>query len=61
ATLGPDQPWLRLAEPALRALALPLGVTAVTVDPRFTAPPPAGHPQRTTRNPRSRLSAAAIS
>jgi hypothetical protein len=38
ATLGPDQPWIRLAEPALRALTAPLGVTALTVDPQFTAP-----------------------
>ncbi|MFE8948699.1 SAV_915 family protein [Streptomyces sp. NPDC007856] len=40
ATLGPDQAWIRLAEPALRALTAPLGVTAVTVDPQFTAPAP---------------------
>lgn len=47
ATLGPDQNWIRLAEPALRALAAPLGVTTLTVDPRFTAPAPvagAHHP-----------------
>lgn len=41
ATLGPDQPWIRLAEPALRSLAAPLGVTTVTVDPQFCAPAPA--------------------
>lgn len=40
-TLGPDQPWIRLAEPALRALTAPLGITNLTVDPRFTAPAPA--------------------
>ena len=40
ATLGPDQPWIRLAEPALRSLAAPLGVTTVTVDPQFCAPAP---------------------
>ncbi|WP_251062292.1 MULTISPECIES: SAV_915 family protein [unclassified Streptomyces] len=40
ATLGPDQPWIRLAEPALRALTAPLGLTTVTVDPPFCAPPP---------------------
>ncbi|WP_328429108.1 SAV_915 family protein [Streptomyces sp. NBC_00443] len=40
ATLGPDQPWIRLAEPALRALTAPLGVTTVTVDPQFAAPAP---------------------
>ncbi|MER6676756.1 SAV_915 family protein [Streptomyces sp. NPDC000983] len=39
-TLGPGQPWIRLAEPALRALTAPLGVTAVTVDPTFSAPAP---------------------
>ncbi|AEW92788.1 MULTISPECIES: SAV_915 family protein [Streptomycetaceae] len=38
ATLGPGQEWIRLAEPALRALAEPLGVTTLTVDPQFAAP-----------------------
>ncbi|MGW1893473.1 SAV_915 family protein [Streptomyces sp. NPDC002004] len=38
ATLGPDQAWIGLAEPALHALAAPLGVTTVTVDPQLTAP-----------------------
>lgn len=38
ATLGPAQPWIRLAEPAVRALAEPLGVTALTVDPPCAAP-----------------------
>lgn len=41
ATLGSGQAWIRLAEPALRALTVPLGVTTVTVDPQFTAPAPA--------------------
>ncbi|MGW2210769.1 SAV_915 family protein [Streptomyces sp. NPDC001781] len=40
ATLGSDQAWIRLAEPALRALTAPLGVTTVTVDPQFTAAAP---------------------
>ena len=40
ATLGPDQPWIRLAEPALRTLVEPLGVTTLTVDPSFSAPAP---------------------
>jgi hypothetical protein len=39
ATLGVEQQWIRLSEPALRALAGPLGVTALTVDPPFSAPP----------------------
>ncbi|GGT27675.1 hypothetical protein GCM10010222_81630 [Streptomyces tanashiensis] len=38
ATLGPDHACVRLSEPALRALVAPLGVTALTVDPQFTAP-----------------------
>ena len=38
STLGPDQAWIRLAEPALRALTEPLGVTRLTLDPRFAAP-----------------------
>ncbi len=33
---GPGQPWVRLGEAALRALAEPLGVREVTVDPRFS-------------------------
>ncbi|WP_329263298.1 hypothetical protein OG223_47410 [Streptomyces sp. NBC_01478] len=40
ATLGPDQAWICLAAPALRALTAPLGVIIVTVDPQFTAPAP---------------------
>jgi hypothetical protein len=41
ATLGADQPWIRLAEPALRALAEPLGASTLTVDPQLVAPRPA--------------------
>ncbi|MGK5549107.1 SAV_915 family protein [Streptomyces sp. URMC 127] len=37
--LGPDQPAIRLALPAVRALAAPLGVALVAVDPQLTAPP----------------------
>ncbi|MFD5540991.1 SAV_915 family protein [Streptomyces sp. NPDC127079] len=47
ATLGTDQAWIRLGEPALRALAAPLGVTTVTVDPQFTAPAPSQMPAPT--------------
>ncbi|MFI0738962.1 SAV_915 family protein [Streptomyces sp. NPDC021100] len=39
ACLGPHQPTVRLALPAVRALAAPLGVTLVSVDPQLTAPP----------------------
>ncbi|MEU5344165.1 MULTISPECIES: SAV_915 family protein [unclassified Streptomyces] len=38
ATLGDGQAWIRLAEPVLRALTGPLGVSTVTVDPQFSAP-----------------------
>jgi hypothetical protein len=44
ATLGPDQAWIRLAEPALRALTAPLGVTTVTVAPQA----PTGRRPRTS-------------
>ncbi|MFE7775300.1 SAV_915 family protein [Streptomyces sp. NPDC057445] len=37
--LGTDQSWIRLSEHALRGVAAPLGVLALTVDPTFTAPP----------------------
>ncbi|WP_420715212.1 hypothetical protein [Streptomyces sp. XY332] len=35
---GAEQPWIRLSEPALRAVAQPLGVVLLTADPTFTAP-----------------------
>ncbi|MDI5962332.1 hypothetical protein POF50_000495 [Streptomyces sp. SL13] len=38
AVFGRRQACVRLAEPALRALGEPLGVTALTVNPRLTAP-----------------------
>jgi hypothetical protein len=41
ATLGHGQAWIRLSESALRALATPLGVTTLTVDPQLSAPAPA--------------------
>ncbi|WP_051872401.1 SAV_915 family protein [Streptomyces sclerotialus] len=44
SALGPGVPWIRLAEPALRALVAPLGVTRVTVDARFAAPNPRATP-----------------
>ncbi|MBP8534841.1 SAV_915 family protein [Streptomyces sp. MK37H] len=37
AVLGARQTWIRLGEPALRALAAPLGATSLTVDPRLAA------------------------
>lgn len=44
AALGSDQSSIRLSEPALRALAAPLGVTALTVDPVLSAPAAVGSP-----------------
>ncbi|WP_180990456.1 SAV_915 family protein [Streptomyces noursei] len=52
--LGGGQPWVRLSESALRALAEPVGATTVTVDPRFTPEAPR-EPRRTpdaARDPR---------
>ncbi|GAA1570918.1 MULTISPECIES: SAV_915 family protein [Streptomyces] len=42
ATLGAQQPWIRLSETALRALVEPLGTALLTVDPTFTAPAVSG-------------------
>ncbi|MGW7077894.1 SAV_915 family protein [Streptomyces sp. NPDC054871] len=47
AALGGRQAWIRLSEPALRALTEPLGVHEVTVDPRLAAHP-VGAPARRT-------------
>ncbi|MFG2489198.1 MULTISPECIES: SAV_915 family protein [Streptomyces] len=44
ATLGVEQPWIRLSESALRAMTEPLGVSLLTVDPTFTAPAVAAGP-----------------
>ncbi|MFI6339428.1 SAV_915 family protein [Streptomyces sp. NPDC050535] len=44
ATLGTEQACVRLSERALRSLAAPLGVTALTVDPPFSAPAPSATP-----------------
>ena len=44
SALGPDQRWMRLSEPALRALAGPLGITEVRIDPRLSAPAPVLRP-----------------
>ncbi|WBB62194.1 hypothetical protein O7599_06580 [Streptomyces sp. WMMC500] len=41
--LGPQQKWVRLGEPALRALTAPLGTDRITVDPLLTARRPYGH------------------
>ncbi|MEU7603928.1 SAV_915 family protein [Streptomyces sp. NPDC041003] len=38
ATLGAGQPWIRLSESALRALAAPLGTYLLTIDPTLSAP-----------------------
>ncbi|WP_405793394.1 SAV_915 family protein [Streptomyces sp. NBC_01506] len=56
AALGARQPYIRLAEPCLRALAEPLGVVLVTLDPQLAAPPvahrtPPHTPARATVRP----------
>ncbi|WP_406456079.1 hypothetical protein OG782_29535 [Streptomyces sp. NBC_00876] len=56
-TLGQRQAWIRLSEPAVRALVAPLGVVDLTVDPLPAAPGPgakraAGPVSRTSREPR---------
>ncbi|MEN8651907.1 SAV_915 family protein [Streptomyces sp. 21So2-11] len=38
AALGRDQDWIVLSEPALRAMAAPLGVNRLTLDPMLTLP-----------------------
>jgi len=43
-TLGPEQRWIRLSEPALRALGEPLGVGSLRIDPRLSAPAPVAAP-----------------
>ncbi|WP_327371251.1 SAV_915 family protein [Streptomyces sp. NBC_01217] len=53
ATLGADQACIRLSEPALRALAAPLGVTALTVDPQFSAPATTDSVSRDSEHTRS--------
>lgn len=48
-TLGRQQAWVRLSEPAVRALVAPLGIVGLTVDPLMTAPGTGG---RTAGKPR---------
>ncbi|MFB4420031.1 SAV_915 family protein [Streptomyces sp. QL37] len=39
-TLGRRQTWIRLSEPAVRALVAPLGIVDLVVDPLLAAPGP---------------------
>ncbi|WP_369375348.1 SAV_915 family protein [Streptomyces sp. cg36] len=57
AVLGAGQCWIRLAEPALRALAAPLGVTTLTLDPQLMAPAPSGARRTPAAHPCARRSA----
>ncbi|WPW26664.1 hypothetical protein P6B95_03975 [Streptomyces atratus] len=43
-TLGQRQTWIRLSEPAVRALVAPLGVVGLVVDPLLAAPGPSASP-----------------
>lgn len=45
-TLGAGQTSIRLSEPALRSLALPLGVSRLTLDPVLSAPAVTAEPVR---------------
>ncbi|CAM5461139.1 SAV_915 family protein [Streptomyces narbonensis] len=47
AVLGAAQPWVVLAEPALRALVEPLGVRELRIDPVLTARTPGATPTPT--------------
>ncbi|MFD7714978.1 SAV_915 family protein [Streptomyces sp. NPDC059814] len=64
-TLGERQAWIRLSEPAVRALVAPLGVVGLTVDPLMTAPGPggraAGEPRRERRPARDLRTVDALS
>ncbi|TKK85144.1 hypothetical protein FDA94_27380 [Herbidospora galbida] len=41
--LGADQPWIRLCEPALRALLRDIGVPGIVIDPQAASSQPAPH------------------
>ncbi|MFE7038357.1 SAV_915 family protein [Streptomyces atratus] len=43
-TLGQRQTWIRISEPAVRALVAPLGVVGLVVDPLLAAPGPSASP-----------------
>ncbi|MFE7093057.1 SAV_915 family protein [Streptomyces erythrochromogenes] len=60
ATLGAEQPWIRLSEAALRSMGEPLGVFLLTTDPTFTAPAVALAPPVTTALPEESPVAARI-
>lgn len=51
SVLGPTQPWIKLSESALRAMAEPLGARHLTVDPLLTAKPPAAWTDPTVGSP----------
>ncbi|WP_369147866.1 SAV_915 family protein [Streptomyces sp. R44] len=58
ATLGAEQPWIRLSESLLRALAEPLAVELLTVDPTLTAPAvtsPSASAQASRKRPAGRV------
>ncbi|MGW1088505.1 SAV_915 family protein [Streptomyces sp. NPDC002596] len=51
-TLGQRQTWIRLSEPAVRALAAPLGGVDLVVAPLLAAPGPSASPAvKFTRRP----------
>ncbi|MEU8505003.1 SAV_915 family protein [Streptomyces brevispora] len=57
-TLGRRQTWIRLSEPAVRALVAPLGIVVLTVDPLLAAPGVGPEAVRGRIGPRGRSTAA---
>lgn len=51
AALGAGQSSIRLAEPALRCLAAPLGVGRLVLDPALSAPAVAAEPAQAAEEP----------
>ncbi|MFE2018754.1 SAV_915 family protein [Streptomyces sp. NPDC059499] len=51
AALGAGQSSIRLAEPALRSLAAPLGIERLVLDPVLSAPAVTAEPVRTADEP----------
>ncbi|WP_433336039.1 SAV_915 family protein [Spirillospora sp. CA-294931] len=40
AVLGPEQPWIEMAEPALRSTLRQMGIGRIRVDPMLVSPRP---------------------
>jgi hypothetical protein len=51
SALGPSQHWVRLSEPALRAMLIPLGVAQIRLDPLAVHAPSHGTEADSGRQP----------